>query len=99
MSTQSPFRILRIRSTLHANGSFDEIEAIFCQCAACDHVARVSKDQGMAQAPDSIVLTCPACRATAELPISGLREKWAEQVRRDRLLWVAGIDPDDLYGP
>ena len=99
MSPQSPFQILRIRSTFRLNGSFDEIEAVFCKCSACDYLARLSKAQGLANAPDRVVLTCPACDATADVPISELREKWAEQVRRDRLLWNAGIDPDDLYGP
>lgn len=99
MSPQSPFQILRIRSTLRLNGSFDEIEAIFCKCSACNHVARVSKAQGLAQAPDVIVLTCPDCGATADVQVPELRERWAEQVRRDRLLWGAGIYPDELYGP
>lgn len=99
MFPQSPFQVLRIRSTLRLNGSFDEIEAVFCKCSACGHVARLSKAQGLAHAPDVIVLTCPTCDGTADVPISEFRQKWAEQVRRDRLLWGAGIDPDELYGP
>ncbi|AWH29004.1 hypothetical protein C1930_09080 [Stenotrophomonas sp. SAU14A_NAIMI4_8] len=60
---------------------------------------RLSEGHGFARGATGIDLICPACGAMGVVPMDVLREKWAEQVRRDRLLWMTGIDPDDPYRP
>lgn len=99
MTTSSSFKILRIRALLRLNGSLDGVEAILCKCGACAKESRLSRGHGLQDVPAGIQLTCPDCHASAEVLGSSIWMEWAEQLRRDRVLIAAGINPDDLYGP
>ena len=87
MTPPSAFRILRIRPLLRLDGTIDRVEALHCKCPHCGDEARYSE------------LTCPACGTTGRFSNAQLFAAWVQQVRRDRVLALAGIDPEKLYGP
>ncbi|HYQ24232.1 hypothetical protein [Stenotrophomonas sp.] len=99
MTTPTSFRILRISALLRINGSLKNVEAVICNCQACGNESRLSAGVGLEEVPSGVQLTCPICRTSAEVPTAQFTAQWAEQLRRDRILTRAGIDPSDLYGP
>ncbi|HGK7302382.1 TPA: hypothetical protein ACJ509_000207 [Stenotrophomonas maltophilia] len=99
MTSPSAFRILRIRPLLRLNGTIDRVEALHCKCLHCADEARYSEPGGLRQVESGIELTCPACSTTGAFTNAQLFAAWVQQVRRDRVLALAGIDPEKLYGP
>lgn len=99
MTTTSSFRIFRIRAVLRQNGSMDGVEAMFCKCEACGDQSRLSKGHGLQDVEEGVQLTCPACNATGVVPTAKIWAQWAEQLRRDRVLALAGIGSADLDSP
>ena len=93
------FRILRIRPLLRLNGTIDRLEALHCKCLQCGDEARYSEPGGLRHVESGIELTCPACGTTGAFTNAQLFATWVQQVRRDRVLALAGIDPETLYGP
>jgi len=99
MTPSSAFRILRIRPLLRIDGTVDRVEALNCKCPNCGDEARYSAPGGMRQMGPDVQLTCPACGNTGMFTNAQLFAAWVQQVRRDRVLALAGIDPEKLYGP
>ncbi len=99
MTLSSAFRILRIRPLLRLNGTIDRVEALYCKCLHCGEEARYSEPGGLRHVETGIELTCPACGTSGTFTHAQLFATWVEQVRRDRVLALAGIDPEKLYGP
>lgn len=99
MTTPVSFRILRISALLRANGSLEGVEAMICSCQACGDTSKLSRGLGLEDLPNGVQLTCPTCHQCADIPAPRIWAQWAEQLRRDRMLVRAGIDPRDLYGP
>ncbi len=99
MNPPSAFRVLRIRPLLHPNGTVERVEALHCTCTTCGNEARYSEPGGLRQVGPDIELTCPACANTGMLTEARLFAAWVQQVRRDRVLALAGLDPEKLYGP
>jgi len=98
--TPSPaFRILRIRPLLRLNGTIHRVEALHCKCLRCGREARYSEPGGLRHAESGIELTCRACNNFGIFTNAQLLAAWVQQVRRDRVLALAGIDPEKLYGP
>jgi len=99
MTPPSAFRILRIRPLLRLDGTIDRVEALHCKCTHCGDEARYSEPGGLRHVGSEIELTCPACGTTGRFTNAQLFAAWVQQVRRDRVLALAGIDPEKLYGP
>lgn len=59
----------------------------------------MSKGCGLEEAEGGVMLTCLSCKAAEVLTFEGARLCWQEQMRRDRVLALAGIVPDDLKRP
>lgn len=98
MSTSEAFKVLRIRAVLRQNGSLHGIEALLCRCETCGYESRPSKGQGLLDLPAGLQIRCLACGATGDIKTDVIWKLWAEQLRRDRILTMSGIDPEDLYG-
>lgn len=99
MTPSSAFRILRIRPLLRLNGTIDRVEALQCKCLHCADEARYSEPGGLGHVESGIELTCPACGTTGMFTNAELLAAWIQQVRRDRVLALAGIDAETLYMP
>lgn len=99
MTTSRAFRILRIRPVLQLNGTMDGIASIQSKCTACGDESRMSRGCGLEDTDGGVKLTCLGCGATDVLTFEDARLCWQEQARRDRVLALAGIVPQDLYGP
>jgi len=56
----------------------------------------MSRGYGFEGAGCGIKLTCFDCAATEVLTFDEARTHWQEQMRRDRVLALAGIVPEDL---
>jgi hypothetical protein len=54
---------------------------------------------GPEDADGGVKLICLGCKAAEVLTFEGARLCWQEQMRRDRVLALAGIVPDDLKRP
>lgn len=99
MNTARPFTVFKIRALLRQNGSMVGVDAMYCKCGACGDEARLSRGHGLQETDEGVLLTCPACNATDLIPTTKIWADWAEQLRRDRTLALAGIVPDDLKRP
>ena len=99
MTPPSAFRILRIHPLLRLDGTIDRVEALHCKCLQCADEARYSEPGGLRHVQSDTELTCPACGTTGRFSNAQLFAAWVQQVRRDRVLALAGIDPEKLYGP
>ncbi|WP_295521378.1 hypothetical protein [uncultured Stenotrophomonas sp.] len=99
MNLPSAFRVLRIRPLLRLNGTVERVEVLHGACANCGHEARYSQPGGLRQVGLDIELTCAHCGNTGTLTEARIFAAWVQQVRRDRVLVLAGIDPEALYGP
>lgn len=99
MTRSTAFRILRIRPLLRLNGTIEKVEALLAKCGSCGDESRMSLGCGLAEVDGGMELTCPACRATGLLTVDQAWILWGEQVRKDRILALAGLTPDDLYRP
>jgi hypothetical protein len=84
---------------LRQNGSVEGVEAMHCKCGACGDESRLSRGHGLQETDEGVLLTCPACSATGLIPTTKIWADWAEQLRRDRTLALAGITQEDLNGP
>jgi len=99
MTTSISLRILRIRALLRINGSLKSVETVICSCQLCGRECRLSAGRGLEEVATGVQLTCPTCHNSADVPTAQFSAQWEEQLRRDRILIRAGINPDDLYGP
>ncbi|AWH53242.1 hypothetical protein C1924_08645 [Stenotrophomonas sp. ESTM1D_MKCIP4_1] len=99
MNAPSAFRVLRIRPLLRPNGTVERVEALHCACASCGSERRYSEPGGLRQVGPDIELICPDCGSTGMLSEARMFAAWVQQVRRDRVLVLAGLDPEALYGP
>lgn len=99
MTNTQVFRILRIRPLLQLNGTMEGIASLQSKCTACGDESRMSKGCGIEDMDGGVILTCLGCKATYVLTFEEARLCWQEQARRDRVLALAGIVPQDLYGP
>ncbi len=99
MSPPPAFRVLRIRPLLRLNGTIERVDALHCKCPNCGDEARYSEPGGLKHVGPDFELTCPACRTLGTLTEAEVLALWVQQVRRDRVLALAGIDPEQLYGP
>ncbi|MNM46901.1 hypothetical protein D3C81_578580 [compost metagenome] len=84
---------------LQQNGSMAGVEAIFCKCAACGDESRLSRGRGLQETDEGVLLTCLACSARGVIPTAKIWADWGEQLRRDRIVALAGMTPEDLNGP
>ena len=96
MTPLTAFRILRIRPLLRLNGTIEQVEALHSKCGSCGDESRMSRGCGLADVEGGVQLTCPACRATGILSVDQAWILWAEQMRQDRILALAGLTPEDL---
>lgn len=99
MTTSRAFRILRIRPVLQLNGTMDGIASLQSRCIACGDESRMSRGCGLEVAEGGVKLTCLGCKAAEVLTFEDARLCWQEQMRRDRVLALAGIVPEDLKRP
>lgn len=99
MTNPQAFRILRIRPILQLGGTMEGIISLQSKCAACGNESRMSTGRGLEDLDAGVKLTCLACQATDVLTFEEARMLWREQMRRDRVLALAGIVPDDLKRP
>ncbi|MGO4717885.1 hypothetical protein AB4071_01975 [Stenotrophomonas sp. 2MCAF14_2] len=99
MTSPQVFRILRIRPILQLNGTMEGIASLQSKCTACGDESRMSKGCGLEEAEGGFKLTCLGCKATEILTLEVALGHWHEQTRRDRILALAGIVPDDLKRP
>jgi len=99
MHPSPTFQILRIRPLLRLDGTVDRVEVLHCKCHTCGTDSRYSEPGGFRHVESDIELTCPTCSATGMFTNAQLFATWVEQVRRDRMLVLAGIDAEKLYGP
>lgn len=58
-----------------------------------------SRGWGLEDADGGVKLICLGCKAAEVLTFEGARLCWQEQMRRDRVLALAGIVPDGLKRP
>lgn len=84
---------------LQQNGSMAGVESIFCKCAACGDESRLSRGRGLQETDEGVLLTCLACSARGVIPTAKIWADWGEQLRRDRIVALAGMTPEDLNGP
>lgn len=96
MTFPAAFRILRIRPLLRLNGTIERVEMLQAKCSACGDESRMFRGCGLADVEGGVELTCPACRVTWILSADRAWSLWGEQMRRDRVLALAGLTPDDL---
>lgn len=96
MTPSTAFRVLRIRPLLRLNGTIERVETLHAKCGACGDESRMSRGYGLADVEGGVELTCPACRATGILTGDQAWILWGEQMRKDRILALAGLTPDDL---
>jgi len=54
---------------------------------------------GLVDVEDGVELTCPACKVTGTLTSYQAWILWGEQMRKDRILALAGLTSDDLKLP
>lgn len=99
MTSSAAFRILRIRPLLHLNGTIKRVESIQSKCNACGDESRMSRGCGLWDVEEGVQLTCPACNAQGLLSDSQAWIHWREQMRQDRILALAGLEPKDLDLP
>lgn len=59
-----------------------------------NRVCRVAKALPMLWG--GVELTCPACAVTGILTVDQAWVLWGEQMRKDRILALAGLVPEDL---
>lgn len=59
----------------------------------------MSRGMGLADVEEGVELTCPACKVTGKLTIDQAWILWGEQMRKERILALAGLAPSDLYRP
>ena len=98
MTPPTAFRILRIRPLLRLNGTIERVETLQAKCGACGDESRMSRGCGLSDILGGVQLTCPACSTTGILTVDQAWILWGEQMRKDRILALAGLTPDDL-GP
>lgn len=99
MTSPQVFRILRIRPILQLNGTMEGVASLQSKCTACGDESRMSRGCGLEDLDGGVKLTCLGCQATEVLTFEDARILWQEQMRRDRVLALAGIVPDDLKRP
>ncbi|MGG6341593.1 hypothetical protein ACQ5SB_20990 [Stenotrophomonas geniculata] len=99
MTPPTAFRILRIRPILQLNGTMEGIASLQSKCTACGDESKMSNGCGLEEADGGVRLTCLGCKATEILTLEVALGHWREQTRRDRILALAGIVPDDLKRP
>lgn len=96
MTPSTAFRVLRIRPLLRLNGMIERVETLQVKCGACGDESRRSRGYGLADVEGGVELTCPGCGVTGILTGDQAWILWAEQMRQDRILALAGVEPDDL---
>ncbi|AVO29563.1 hypothetical protein C6Y55_06270 [Stenotrophomonas maltophilia] len=96
MTPSTAFRILRIRPLLRLNGTIERVESLQAKCGSCGDESRMSRGQGLTDAVGGVELTCPACAVTGILTVDQAWVLWGEQMRKDRILALAGLVPEDL---
>lgn len=99
MTPSTAFRILRIRPLLRLNGMIERVETLQAKCGACGDESRLSRGMGLVDVEDGVELTCPACKVTGTLTSDQAWILWGEQMRKDRILALAGLTSDDLKLP
>jgi len=99
MTPSTAFRILRIRPLLRLNGTIERLEALHAKCGSCGDESRMSRGCGLSDVEGGVQLTCPACSTTGILTVDQAWILWGEQMRKDRILALAGLEPDDLDRP
>ena len=96
MTPPTAFRIFRIRPLLHLNGTLERGESLQIKCGSCGDESRISRGSGLADVGGGVELTCPACKVTGILTTNEAWILWGEQLRKDRILALAGLTPEDL---
>lgn len=96
MTPQTAFRIFRIRPLLHLNGTIERVESLQVKCGSCGDESRISRGCGLADVAGGVELTCPACKVTDILTNNQAWILWGEQLKKDRILALAGLTPEDL---
>jgi len=96
MTPLTAFRILRIRPLLRLNGTIEQVETLHAKCGSCGDESRMCRGHGLAEVEGGVELTCPACQVTGILTVDQAWILWAEQMRQDRILALAGLTPEDL---
>lgn len=71
---------------------------MICRCSACTCETHSSTGQGLEVVAEGLRLACSGCGAISEISPSKIHAHWSDQVRRDRVLALAGIDVETLYG-
>lgn len=95
MTPSTAFRVLRIRPLLRLNGMIERVDTLQVKCGACGDESRMSRGCGLTDIQGGVQLTCPACNTTGTLTVDQAWVLWGEQMRRDRILALAGVTPDD----
>lgn len=96
MTYLTAFRILRIRPLLRLNGTIERVEMLQAKCGACGDESRMFRGCGLADGEGGVELTCPACKVTETLSTERAWNLWGKQMKRDRILALAGLTPEDL---
>lgn len=99
MTPPTAFRILRIRPLLRLNGTIERVETLHAKCGSCGEESRMSHGMGLADVEGGVELTCPGCSARGTLTVDQVWILWGDQMRRDRILALAGLTPEDLDRP
>lgn len=97
MTALSSFKILRIRPLLRQNGGLGGVDAAICKCGDCGKESRLSRGEGLSDSSEGLELACLGCGATCRISTEEVWALWGEQLRRDRILALSGIDPKSLY--
>lgn len=96
MTPPNAFRILRIRPLLHLNGTIEQVQSLQAKCGACGDESRMALGAGLANVESGVELTCRSCKVTGILTTEQAWILWGEQMRKDRILALAGLTPEDL---
>lgn len=96
MTPPIAFQILRIRPSLYLNGTIERVESLQVKCGACGGESHMSRGYGLAEVVGGVELTCPACNVAGILTTNEAWILWGEQLKKDRILALAGLTPEDL---
>lgn len=82
---------------MRQNGALQGVDAAICKCGDCGKESLLSRGKGLSDSSKGLELTCPGCQAVGGISTEKVWALWAEQLRRDRILALTGIDPESLY--